>query len=244
MATPLRHIVDDVATDLNQLDDDRKITKAQVAYWVIVVANRLRSQHIGKRDSGAFLTTFDNVPIEIKDASSENEIKNRKFFILPKTIYDYDMDGGIEYISFCLDEDKPGCPPAFTNVTFSRTTPGKSRRLYYSPYEKPCPSNPYFYRVHDHIYLLGIECVDISSVEVGVYSAIDPVTKIDLDAPFDFPEELIITLKRQVLDLGRFALLIPQERVNDGSNDVGNQGVPTNKLVSVNELNEDQTQNK
>jgi len=244
MATLLRHIVDDIAQDLNQVSDDKDVAKSQIAFWVILLGNRLKSQHIGKRDSGAFLTTFDNVPVISVGVSSENEIKNRKFFILPKSIYDYDKDGGIEYISYCLDVDMPGCPPPFTNVQFGRTTPSKSRRLYFSEYEKPKPSNPYFYRVHDHIYLLGIECVDIKKIEIGIYSTLDPITEIDLDAPFDFPEELLIILKRQVLDLGRWALMVPQERVNDGDDTEKPKVVPQNKLVSVNELSEDQTQNK
>ena len=243
MATLLRHIVDDIAQDLRQISDDKDIAKSQVAYWVILIGNRLRAQHSGKRDSGAFLTTFDNVPIQTATVSSVNEIKGRKFFILPNTIYDYDKDGAIEYISYCLDFEAPNCPPPFTNVQFSRTTPGKSRRLYFSKYELPKPSNPYFYRVHDHIYLLGIECVDIKSIEIGIYTTLDPVTSIDLDTPFDFPDELLIVLKRQVLDLGRFALLIPQERINDGSESNPTQGVPTNKIVSVNEMSEDQITN-
>jgi hypothetical protein len=60
----------------------------------------------------------------------------------------------------------------------------------------------------------------------------------------DFPDELLIILKRQVLDLGRFTLMLPQERVNDGSDDGARKGVPTNKLVSVNELSEDTPNNK
>jgi hypothetical protein len=38
--------------------------------------------------------------------------------------------------------------------------------------------------------------------------------------------------------------MLPQERVNDGSDDAARKGVPTNKLVSVNELSEDTPNNK
>jgi len=245
MGTILRHIVDDIAEDLKQTLDDRTIQSSQIAYWVILIGNRLKSQHIGKRDSGAFLAVYDDVPIEVKTISKlPNEIKNRKFFRLPRTIYDYDRDGGIEYISYCLDEPQEGCPPPFTNVTFDRTTPGKSERLYYSKYEKPSPSQPYFYVVHDYVYLLGIECVEINKLEIGIYSTLDPVTEIDLDAPFDFPDELLIILKRQVLDLGRFSLLMPEDKLNDGANQIQAGTVPPNKLVSVNELGEGQIENK
>lgn len=245
MATLLRHVVDDIAVDLKQVLDDKLVQRSQIAYWVTLVGNRLKSQHIGKRDSGAFLSVFDEVPVEMKTVSKlPNEIKNRKFIRLPKSIYDYDKDKGIEYISYSIEDEQPGCPPPFTNTAFNRTTPSKSERLYFSKYEKPDSFNPYFYRVGDYIYFLGIECVDIKSVEIGIYTTLDPITEIDLDAPFDFPEELLIILKRQVLDLGRFVLLMPQERINDGDNDLQGKGVPTSKLVSVNELSEGQIENK
>lgn len=244
MGTILRHIIDDIAEDLKQTLDDKTIQPSQIAYWIILIGNRLKSQHIGKRDSGSFLSVYDEVPVQVKKESKlPNEIKNRKFFRLPRTIYDYDKDGGIDYISYCLDYDHEGCPPAFTNVTFDRTTPSKSERLYFSKYETPSPSKPYFYIVGDYVYLLGIECVDIKSLEIGIYSALAPITEIDIDAPFDFPDELLAILKRQVLDLGRFSLLMPEEKLNDGANQIEGGAIPTSKISSVNDLTEDQIKN-
>lgn len=245
MSTLLRTIVDDIVEDLKQTLDDKTIQPIQIGYWIVLIGNRLKSQHIGKRDSGSFLSVYDDVPVEKKSASKlPNEIKERKFIRLPRSIYDYDKDGGIEYISYCLEEPQEGCPPPFTNVLFNRTTPSKSGRLYFSKYEEPSPARPYFYVVHDYIYLLGIECVDIKSLEIGIYSTLDPITEIDLDAPFDFPDELLAILKRQVIDLGRFSLLMPEEKINDGANRLAGGGIPTNKIVSVNELDEDQIENK
>ena len=244
MATLLRYIVDDIAKDLKQTFDDKIVQKSQIAYWVLMVGNRLKSQHISKRDSGAFLSTFI-VPVEVHNSNSNpNEVKNRKHVILPKSIYDYDKDNGVEYMSYYIEEKAKGCPPPFTHKKILRTTPGDSERLYYTEYEKPSPKNPYWYRVGDHLYLLGLECVNVTQVEIGIYSALDPITEIDLDNVFDFPDELLIQLKRQVLDLGRFVLLIPQERVNDGADSTTNKRVPTNKLVSVNELSQDAPTNK
>ncbi|PHS03990.1 MAG: hypothetical protein COA88_14660 [Kordia sp.] len=240
----LRHIVDDIAKDFKQVFDDKIIQKSQFAYWVLLIGNRLRAQHISKRDSGAFLSTFI-VPVNVHTVNNNpNEIKSRKHIILPKCIYDYDEDKGIEYMSYYVEERIEGCRPPFTNQTFTRTTPKASERLYFSKYETPNPKNPYFYRVSDHLYLLGIECVDVKNIEIGIYSTLDPVTEIDLDAPFDFPEELLIQLKRQVLDLGRFVLLVPEERVNDGNDNIEGAKVPTNKITSVNELSQDTPNNK
>ena len=132
------------------------------------------------------------------------------------------------------------------NQTFTRTTPSDVQRLYFSKYEEPDPKNPYWYRAGQYIYLLGIECVNPKAVEIGIYSTLKPITDptIDLDAPFNFPEELLIQLKRQVLDLGRFVLVIPEERTNDGVDSDQGKAIPANKLTSVNELSQDVTENK
>ena len=41
MATLLRYIVDDIAKDLKQTFDDKIVQKSQIAYWVLMVGNRL-----------------------------------------------------------------------------------------------------------------------------------------------------------------------------------------------------------
>lgn len=246
IGTTLRTIVNDISKDLKQIADDKEITDIQIGHWIIMLANRIRSQHIAKRDSGAFLSIFANVPVqEFTITTNPNQVKGRKYIEIPEVIYDYDRDGGIEYLSYYIELPEENCPPPFTNQTFTRTTPSESQRLYYSKYETPNPKNPYFYRVGPYIYLLGIECANVKNLEIGIYAALKPVTdgSLDLDARFDFPEETLIILKRQVLDLGRFVLMMPQERINDGSAE-GTAQIPTNKLTSVNELTEDTPQNK
>jgi len=243
--TLLRHIIDDISKDLKQTHDDLVITDTQVGYWVLMIGNRLKSQHIGKRSSGAFLSTFAGIPVQVfEDNTNPNQTKNRKHIVLPKSIYDYHEDRGIDFIAYYAPDDKPSDRPRFTKNTFTRTTPSAAERLYMGDYEEPTPENPYFYRVHEYIYFLGIECVDVEEVEIGIYATFDPITDIDIDEPFDFPEELIAILKRQVIDLGRFALLVPQEKINEGASQVGPDVVPTNKIVSVNQLDEDQVTNE
>lgn len=245
--TTLRTVVDDLQKDFKQVFDDKQVQPSQIAHWVIMVGNRLLSQHIGKRDSGAFLSIYPDVPIDVATSNdTQNLVKNRKHIKLPATIFDYTKDGGIEYISYYMETDEPGCPPAFTRQTFTRTTPSDVQRIYMSRYEKPSPTNPYFYRAHEYVYLLGIECINPKAVEVGLYSTLKPITDqtLKLDDPFEFPEELLIQLKRQVLDLGRFVLVIPEERRNDGVDTSESKAMPMNKLTSVNELSEDITQNE
>jgi hypothetical protein len=245
--TILRYVVDDIANDLKQVFADKSIEKAQIAYWVMLVANRLKSQHIEKRSSGAYVHSFTGIPVQVvTTGTNPNNIAGRKRITLPSAIYDFHNDGGIDYISY-YDEDAEDADcmerPEFTYVTFTRTTPKDSQRLYGDKFEKPSAKNPYFYRQGQYVYFLGIECADIETVEIGIYSTFDPLTEINLDDAFEFPEELLLILKRQVLDLGRFALRIPEDRMNDGTDSVNVQNVSEQKLVSVNDpINQQQVQ--
>lgn len=236
MATPLRHIVDDIIVSLKQTIDDREIQPAHVAFWVITLSNRILAQHIDKRDSGAFLTIWTQVPV-VEPVSTQQTaiVSGRKYSELPASIFDFDKDGGIEYIAYESDGG-PGCPPRFTKNRFERTSPAESRLLSWSPYTMPTPSRPYFFRTGNYINYIGIENVNVPNVEIGIYSTIKSVTDIDIDAPFEFPEELIDVLRRQCLDLGRFILLVPSQRQNTGDDPNTNEGaVPTQKVASVNQ---------
>lgn len=235
MNNTLRHICYDLQTDLKQNTDDRELPIAKIAFYVLMVANRLKAQHIDKIDSGAFIHTFADVPVLRSAVNNGDIIKGRPYIELPKSIYDLDKDGGVKYIGYNVDNGNECHGPRYARIGFTRTEAGrKLERLYYSKYETPSPKNPYWYRIGNLIYLLGIENTTIDKVEIAIFSTFDPITTIDIDAPFDFPEELIEVLKRKVLDLGRFILMIPSERVNDGDNNP-NGNVPTQKLISVND---------
>lgn len=235
MGFVLRHIVDDIAVSIKQISDDKSIQRSQIAYWVLLIGNTLKSQHIQKRSSGAFLSVFPDVPVMI-DTNSEgrNKIKGRKYIEIPTTIYDFNNDRGIDFLSY----ESPGgplCPPQFTKQTFTRTTPKEAEVLYFSKYTSPTPKEPAFYRVGERIYLLGIERVNIKFLEVGLFTALDPLAKIDIDSYFDFPDELVSILRRQVLDMARFSYVFPQERQNDGDDTISQKPIQTPKMVSVNE---------
>jgi hypothetical protein len=236
MGRILRHVVDDIQTALKQNFDDQEFTDTQVAYWVITIGDRLRAQHIGKRRSGAFLTTYSGIPVRtFTNPVNPNQIPNRKYVELPECIYDFDLDAGVKYISYWDTDDECGSE-YWRKRKFLRTDPTEVEVLEYSPYTKPSPSNPYFYRVGDYLYLLGIECVDIESVEIGIYQILPDVTTVDIDAVFEFPAELLHVLRMQVLNLARFGLQIPDEgKVNTGSDNSTSENIPTEKIVSVND---------
>lgn len=224
-ADSLRIHIDETLTVIKQTFDDRNVSRAQCAYMYIVCANQLKGQHIAKRSSGAFLTAFKAIPVQVIDG--------RKTIELPGLIFDYDKDEGVDYLAYMSNGD-PHCPPRFTKVMFERTTPSQSSWLYLNKYTEPSASNPFFYREMNNLVLLGLEKVPIKYLELGAYMTIDPLTEIDIDAPFEFPQELLYTLKRMVLDLVRFNFAFPSKNgENTGDDDAAQANVP--KVISVNE---------
>lgn len=229
MAT-LRYIANDILTTLKLKNDDAQIKLNHVVYWVQIYADRLKVQHFNKIDSGAFLHTFINVPVLI------NSITHQKYVELPSAIYDLDKDKAIDYVSYAPDVDS--CSPAFTSITFGRTTPKDAKQLYWRKETTPSPSNPYFYReAMKYIYFLGFECIDLQFVNLGLLSSFNPASPCPLDDEFDFPPELLPVLQRQILDLGRLALMIPDERLNQG-NDDPDEAMPKSKLMQMQNEND------
>ena len=230
----LRYIVYDLLRDFKQRYSEAEISEYQLTYWVIVHADRLRKQHIQKIDSGEYIHVFEL-------AITQDSITNyfRRFITLPDRIYDLDLDKGIAFIT--LSQAYPA-DPTFTTLTFSRTTPAAARRLYFRTEETPSITNPYFYRLNDKAYFLGIDSLTLPRMaEVGLYNTLDPTDlTLNIDQPFDFPQDLIPVLKRQVLDLGMFLLNVPKDVLNDG---VDNQGeVPQKKFIGVNDMGEQGSQ--
>lgn len=238
MATRLRFLIDEIVVDLKQTIDDAEINPVAIGFWIITLSNQILAQHIGKRDSGAFMTTWTNVPvIEPTTTTNTGIVAYRKYVVLPASIFDFHKDAGIEYIAYVSDGG-PGCPPEFEFVKFERTTPAAAQHLTWSPYTKPSPKRPYYYRTGNYIPLLGIEEISVTGVEMGIYSTIKPINEIDIDAPFEFPEELMAVLRRQLLDLGRFILMVPGDnRTNVGADmTTDNTEAPSQKIASVNQI--------
>ena len=236
----LRVHVDETLTVTKQVFDDRSISRAQVAYCYIVCANQLLAQHNIKRDSGAFLTIFDGVPLQIAKVSGDSDlVKDRKYIELPGLIFDFDKDGAVEYLAYTSDGGEQ-CPPRFTKVPFTRTSPSEAHWLYLHPQTTPSPKNPFFYRVGNFLYTLGLEKTPIKELEIGAYMTIDPLQKINLDAEFIFPMELMKILKMQVLDLIKFNWAYPSERKNEGDDASTPQKTSVPKVLSVNDNQQEQ----
>lgn len=221
MATSYRYVVYSVKEVFNQTFDDADISDELILFWSVVVSNKLRKLHVEKQQkkgtiNGRFLSIFMDVPVVVHNHSDgRDEVEGRKHVHLPESIMQMDMDGGVDYIAYMYDA---GCcgTPSWTEVVFSRTTPSESRRTYMNPHEKPTPENPYFYVVGNNIYLLGVECVAVRSVEMGLFTDFDPNTPCDMSEEVPLPEHLIEPLIAQLVNMGRFLLAFPKDRVNDG----------------------------
>lgn len=223
----LRYVVYDILRDLKQGYPDAAITPFQMTYWVLVHADRLKKLHIEKRDSGAYVVPF-TVDVEVDPYNGSN------YFELPTNIYDMHKDRGVEFIAYPATFDSD-----FSNLAgtlFTMVNRGEIRRLYFREDEKPSPSNPYAYRLQDRIYLIGVEQINLTSVDVGLYTTFDPANlNMDIDQPFDFPQDLLSILKRQILDMGRFTMRLPKDLMNDGATG-DNAAVPADKIISVNDV--------
>lgn len=227
-----REAIYDVYSVLKQNFNDKEISINHIAYWFKIYADRLLSQHIQKHETEAYLQVFNSVPV-LTEA-----LTGRKYIEIPESVYDFDLDGGIVYISYTYKVDTN----AFTLVRFTRTTATEARRLYWTEEETPTPQNAYWYRANNpNVYLLGLECIDVTEVEVGLYVRFNSIP-CDLDEEFNFPAELITVLQRQILDLGRFVLQIPRDRVNDGTDTTTEGNIPKTKIISVNEQQAEQQQ--
>ncbi len=234
MAT-LRQISGDIHKNLKQMSDDADISFAQVVFWVSFFVNKYRYTKAQQVDSGAYLSIFSDVPVTMFAVNSNpNEVATRKYFELPVAIYDWDKDKAIKFITYSPFDGV--CFPNFTGVTFIRTTPVASKRLFMSKYEIPTPKNPYWYRVGNLVYLLGVECIDISSVEIGLITPFDPINNCGLDDELA-DIEMLEYIERSVLDLGRFVMMLPSDQLNDATDTVTNTDseVTKQKIVSVNQ---------
>lgn len=211
-----RYVVYDLQKSFNAAFDDADFTFNQILYWVQVVANRMRIQHNSLTNSDLYTSTFSSIAVQ-------TDSKGRKYIDLPVQIMELPNNAGIVYITYNVETCK--CEgPVFAQTFFSGTAIGAINNLYRDEYTKPSVKNPYFYRVGhqvdgvgvNRIYLLGVECIEIEDVEIAVKSSLDPKNVCNIDDNLPLPDELIQELMMQVLQLGRFVMLMPNENVNDG----------------------------
>lgn len=210
----LRTIASDLRRILKQNNAELELPDAQLHHWTLYHADRLRMQHIVKRRSGAFLTTF------VLPVLSDPLFADRRYVELPHSIYDLDLDAGVQSLSFY---EQSGSRPEFTRVELFRTDPSRFHSRWMSEYERP-PRQRYFWREGKRLWFDGLSVgANIPNIEAKLYTTLPTVQELDaqslLDVPLEFPRELMAPLMQAVISMGRFALALPgQHLTNDGTN--------------------------
>lgn len=238
-------IADDVLVTLGYNHDDRNRHRESVLFNVQLVANRLRRQRLEKemRGTGDRGST-DTMTTYVVPLSQEDYVGNgRMYFRLPSAVLDLQQNGGIGYICYTSDS---GCPDGMVGVHFTLCTPSEADVLQGMEFQKPSPMMPYYFRARlnngtttfvDRCWLLGVSPL-ITEVEVGLYLALDLSDPLfDPNQEIDVPADMLYLIKRFVLDMERFALLVPQERLANNGRDfkVGEQPLQPPHMVSVND---------
>jgi len=217
MNTTFRDFANSILTVLKQKYDDSKVTMPQVLHWTSMVANRIIYQDVKKSLTNRYLNIYE--------ATILADSKGRKYIELPSAIVDIDNDNGIAFINYC-DVSQCEDPIQFQRAQAQEL---KSGILSYSPYTKPSIENPYFYRVGNKIFFKGIECVDIDCVEIGLRTLVDGASPCELDKELPFEMQHESVLYYEVLNLCKFAILVGEERNNDGAS-LGTQMRATDAL--------------
>jgi hypothetical protein len=214
-----RYVVYDLQKSFNASFDDADFTFNQILYWVQVFANKIRVQQNNITNSDLFTSTFSSIPVQV-------DSNDRQYIDLPVQIMDLPNNAGVVYMTYNIDTCK--CSgPAFAQVWFQPVSLGRIQGLYLDEYTKPSVKNPYFYRIADkvdgvkvnRIYLLGTECIKVNDIEIAVKASLDPRATCDIDEDIPLPDEMIADLMMQVLQLGRFVMMMPSETLNDGQDD-------------------------
>jgi hypothetical protein len=229
-----REIVYDNLKNLKQVFASSDIQEYQVLWWVSMVANKFLKGHLDNQwaksgqMSGKFLSVFPEVKVLTSPVNTGNIIKKRKYVELPGILMDFDFERGVDYVSYDLSSIEPSAPP-FTQVLFDRTTSGGAHRLYAS-HELPSPQRPYFYLVNKYMYFLGIEDANIENLEMGLYLNIDPREIVDMDDECPLPGHLLSQMNYEIVNLGRFVMSVPMDKINDGNDTTVTQ--PPKQIVN------------
>ncbi len=238
-------LADDILVTLGYDHDDRARGRENVIFNIGLAINRLRAISINKdtskgRDAGLMNeATIYKVPV-----SREDTLCDRAYFTLPAPIIDASINGGVAYIRYCSD---CGCDDGLLGRPFAMGSPNDLSTASGMEWAKPSPAFPWYFRaryaqpdgpvVTDRVWLVGISPL-IECVETGLYLSVDTSSPMaDPDAELSVDDDQLYIIKRMVLDMERFALLVPQQRWKNDGRDFppGQQPLQPPHMVSVND---------
>lgn len=206
--TTYRYLANLILDKINENADDSQITINHVIFWINIASNRLRLERKTKikADSGAYLVLIEGVPITVAG--------RRKFIELPNVILDMDNDNGVAAINYNLNTAPDGVDTLGTK--FERISPAAAHSAMHIPIRKPSPTNPFYYRMGDRLSILGLENVRVDTVDLFLYTAVDPTIMVSLDTEVGVEEDQIEPLYAAVMQLMNFGLPSSQSFKNDG----------------------------
>ena len=236
----IRELVGSVKEQLQQTGDDLKVQNNQLYLWATWFVNKYINAQLAVQDSGSYISVLPSVPvINAALTVSPNIVKDRKYSLLPQSIFDLDLDRGIVAITYPYDFLDVAYMH-LKDVQFQRVSIHKINKLYMSPYEVPTPESPYFFLYGKYVGYLGIEAVPVSNIEMWLRTPFDPFTSHSIDDYIPILDQYGSDIAKNIFEMGRFELLMPTDKVNDAA---ANQGgdVPQSRAVSLNQdINSDQ----
>lgn len=204
-----RYLVYSILEQIKQTFDDAEMKRSTIIFWTQVEVNRILKERLSKRklQSGEYLSHFTDIPVLVDGI--------RKYVEMPSAIVDLDNDNGIHLVTYLLT-DFDWCDSAM-DVPFTKTSPAKLWALRAIPITKPRPDSPYMAREGSKLYLYGIENVSVDSIDMWIYTSVNPTHLVDLDTEVEIsPDQASIIIYR-VLALVKFSLVLPSDKLNDGA---------------------------
>lgn len=203
----------------------------QVIWWIKIIVNKVKSASM-TIPSGSYLATFTDIPVHFQYDGRNDILRNKKYIELPANIFDMFRDDGVNWLAYSkviMDEDGKVC--YCEPVYFQRTTLIEAREMQYNPHEKPSELVPYFIRINNLLYLPGVETVSKFRLDAALYITEKPyIGDMNLDDEILLNDEQIADVVSRVMSLGRFVMLVPKERVNEGDD---TRDIPLYKQLSA-----------
>ena len=236
--------IDDILATLGHTHDDAIRHRAAVAYNMALVIDRIKRRRIEKelRSGMGGRGVSDQATTYIVPIQSETYLNGRNYFTLPGNVYDIRVNGGLEYVTYANNSN---CDRALVGKRFTLAAPSEMDMLQGHGIQRPDPANPYYYRARlktsselydDRVWVAGPGAT-VGYLEVGLYLTVGDLETIDPDAEMDLPADMLYLVKRAMLDLERWLLLVPQQRLSNDGRDfkVGQQPLQPPQGISVND---------
>lgn len=236
----LAALTDDILIALDMTHDDALRSRISVMRNVKMAVDKVQSQVLGKAvKNGDTRSISDMLSVFVVDVTAHEAPDNSDWdylsFVLPVELYSLQRDGAVSFVRYNRVDLPPNCPPQIARVRFTGTTLAALSTVYDSTYQKPSPSQPYYARSKDKVYIYGVDA-SIKKLLIGLYAALPAFEDINPDEELTLPDEYYYSVKKMILDLERWVLQVPQQRLkNDGRDLEPDQTVRTERPISLND---------